>query len=61
MITDAYAKGSFTAQRSKTRAAKDDSAAEAALAMFKSKKPKSEKKDEPKKFSGSTDGATGST
>ena len=39
----------------------DDSAVEAALAMFKNKKPKSEKKKEPKKPSGSTDGTTGST
>ena len=62
MITDAHEKASFTAKRSKARAAKDDdSAAEAALAMFKGRKPKFEKKEEPKKSSGSTDGTTDST
>ena len=62
MITDAYAKDSFTVQRSKQNVAKDDdSAAEAALAMFKSKKPKIENEEEPKKRSGSTDETTGST
>ncbi len=38
-ITETYTKASFTAQRGKKRASKeDDSAAEAALAMFKGKK-----------------------
>jgi hypothetical protein len=54
MITDTYTKASFTAQRGKKRASKeDDNAAEAALAMFKGKKKKVEK-DEPKKSIGSS-------
>ena len=62
MITDAYTKASFTAQRYKTRIAKDDdSAAEAALAMFKSKKTKIENKEGTNKQFGSTDDTTGST